>query len=132
MPGQLLNSYLGWAVSRITNARDDSYRAVITRLQRFSFPLSLSLQQDHSSAPEMSDRDNPKPSFQLFSLDKTVLVFLPDLEPHTDEPHFMRSKREHQVAQVTIQSDGYVILRSRLETISLRDSMSSDLLRCLA
>ena len=58
----------------------------------------------------MSDRDNPAPSFQLFSLDKTVLVFLPDLEPHTDGPYLTRSKREHRVAQVTIQSDGYGIL----------------------
>lgn len=67
----------------------------------------FSLLDNQESAAAMGSEQVTLPRPQLLKLDKTVLVFLPDIFPPVDELHIVNEKPEHRVVQVTLQVDGY-------------------------
>lgn len=69
--------------------------------------MSPSLPENQELSAAMSSDEMTLPRPQLLKLDKTVLVFLPDICPPVDELHIVNEKPEHRVAQVSLQVDGY-------------------------
>lgn len=67
----------------------------------------FSLQDNQELAAAMVSEEVTLPRPQLLKLDKTVLVFLPDIFPPVDDLHIVSEKPEHRVVQVTLQVDGY-------------------------